>query len=130
MANNGNIYLVLCISLFGVNGLCSSRAHDLQCQSKKSEGRIKLKVDLRNEQKLQKAVDNGHQPWRLDPLEVACVSLKGYLKKGIKKDQCFLINKSDDTVFVEYRDIKKYTVQLKRIVRRDGIWTAEEIDTE
>ncbi len=89
---------------------------------------IKLKVNIEEEKELQQAVDNGHQPWRLDPVDVAHVTLMG-VDKNIVYENCTLISETGNESIVKCIGAKTYVVYLKRIVRtKNGIWTATQIE--
>jgi hypothetical protein len=90
---------------------------------------IKLKVDLGVERKLQADVDKGHQPWRLEPIDVAHAALTMEANKNIKYENCKLISQTDSDAVVECTEMNQlYIAHLKRLVRNKGIWTATEIE--
>ena len=89
---------------------------------------IKLKVNVEEEKELQQAVDNGHQPWRLDPISVAPVALME-IDKNIVDENCTLVSETDSEAVVNCKGARTYLVYLKRIVRKkNGIWTAIQIE--
>ncbi len=93
---------------------------------------IKLKVDLGNETKLQEQVDQGHQPWRLEPTFVAAVAVRTDATGTVKVEDCRIKSEKDIEAEVECKSDKNYVVTLKKLVRptRGGIWTAVEIEVE
>ena len=96
--------------------------------------KVEVPFDLKVEEETQKSVDEGHSPWRLDPIYVAqvFVSLK-ISPEGIEgeypiKYEEFKIVKStnkDAIVEVGGKDTPIKRVYLKRLVKKDntGIWT-------
>ena len=89
---------------------------------------IKLKVNIEEEKELQQAVDNGHQPWRLEPIDVAHVALME-IDKNIRYENCTLVSEKDREAVVNCRGTRTYIVYLKQIVReKNGIWTATQIE--
>ena len=90
--------------------------------------RIQLSVSLEEEKKLQAQVDNGHQPWRLEPIDVAHATLLSIVDKNIGYKSCGLITETGAEATVKCEGTKTYLVHLKRMVHREGIWTATEIE--
>jgi len=95
---------------------------------------VEVPYDLTEEKNTQKSVDEGHSPWRLDPIATTqvFVSLK-ISPEGIEgdypipKESLKLLHSTMDSAIVEVNDTQtliKY-VYLKRLVRQDptGIWT-------
>lgn len=96
------------------------------CESKiKIKKIVKVDVDLEEQKRLQVEVDNGHQPWRLDPVNVAFASL---IDRNIKYENCNISSKSNSEAVVICKGTKNYLINLKRMVRPDGIWTAVSIE--
>jgi hypothetical protein len=93
---------------------------------------IELKVDLRKERELQEAVDEGHQPWRLEPISVAAAALAKNIGGTMKFESCRIKSEKDIEAEVECKSNNNYVVTLKRLVRptRDGVWTAVKIEIE
>ena len=82
----------------------------------------------------QKSVDEGHSPWRLDPLfttqvfvslQISPEGIEG--EYPIEEENLKLVYNSNDVAIVEVndQDTNITTVYLKRLVRQDesGIWT-------
>lgn len=95
---------------------------------------VEVPYDLTEEKNTQKSVDEGHSPWRLDPIATTqvFVSLK-ISPEGIEgdypiaKESLKLLHSTMDSAIVEVNDTQtliKY-VYLKRLVRQNptGIWT-------
>lgn len=96
------------------------------CEEKEKRT-IESKIDLGEILKLQKAVDEGHQPWRLDAEFVAAVYLKS-LDPEIENEDCKLDYSTDMKAIVSCDRKKRYVVYLERIARRDGIWTVTSVE--
>jgi hypothetical protein len=96
----------------------------------KAKKRIELKVNLKEQRELQNAVDNGHQPWRLDPIFVAQVEVVTNVGQPLKYEDCRIKSEKSTEAEVMCKGIKNYTVRLKRLIRLtpDGIWTAISIE--
>lgn len=88
---------------------------------------IKLTVDLNKEKELQQEVDKGHQPWRLEPLDVAYATIPTTDKKVAYKN-CTLEFEANNEAVVKCKGEKMYVVYLKQLVRKHGIWTAVQIE--
>ncbi len=88
---------------------------------------IKLAVDLKKEKELQQEVDKGHQPWRLEPLDVAYATIPTTDKK-VAYENCTLESETSNEAVVKCEGEKMYVVSLKRLVREHGIWTAVQIE--
>ncbi|MGA3117631.1 MAG: hypothetical protein ABSF90_24740 [Syntrophobacteraceae bacterium] len=82
-----------------------------------------LKFDRESEKRLQEAVDKGHQPWRL---EAACVAHVAALAmdKSVAYNSCNLIYETELDSIVQCREKRNYAVHLRRLFKKDGIWTA------
>jgi hypothetical protein len=75
-------------------------------------------------------VDNGHQPWRLNPIDVAYSEL-ALLDNKLVYASCRLLDakKREATVLCNNAAEKKYTVQMKKLVKfKNGIWTVLKIE--
>ncbi|MEW6715769.1 MAG: hypothetical protein AB1306_11885 [Nitrospirota bacterium] len=93
------------------------------------KGKVKLRVDLKEEKELQDAVDKGHQPWRQVPIDVAHAALlANNIDRSIRYENCELASEADNEAIVKCKDEKTYRVYLKRLIRPKGIWTAIEVD--
>nr|WP_106781682.1 hypothetical protein [Lysinibacillus timonensis] len=102
---------------------------------------IEIKYDLEIEENIQRSVDEGHSPWRLDPLHTAQVFTSLHLfPEGIVGDYPIetenlkLSHTSDDISIVQVSDADTNIsmVYLKRLIRQDssGIWTVIGYDVE
>ncbi len=103
------------------------------------EPQIKADVDLTVEENEQKSVDEGHSPWKLDPVFVAQVYASLLVSpEGIVGDypiayEDIKIIESDDAKAIAEIDsentVAKY-IYLERLVRQDetGIWTVTGYD--
>jgi len=80
------------------------------------------------EQRLQKASDNGFQPWRNNPTDVAQAALVN-AGANINMADCRLLSEKKDEAVVAASDKKgSYKVICKRVVKDGGIWTATEVE--
>lgn len=98
------------------------------------EPKVKIAVDMALEENMQKSVDAGHSPWRLDPVFTAQVFASLLLLPGgivgeypIAYEDIEIIKNNGIEIVAKIKDdksIAKY-VYLKRLVRQDdtGIWT-------
>jgi hypothetical protein len=118
------LFILLSIFIIVVN--YSGNVESINDNLKDSK-KIELKIDLTDEKKLQTEVDNGHQPWRLEPIDVAYVALSNIDKNVIYED-CHLIYEKDIEAKVKCKNSKNYLVYLKKLIRPDGIWTAISIE--
>lgn len=102
----------------------------LETETQKDVKTIKLNINLDEEKKLQTEVDNGHQPWRLEPIDVAYAIVIAKADKNVVYENCSPISiaNTEAKVVCKSKGAKKYFVNLKRIVRPDGIWTAISIE--
>lgn len=116
------LLISLFIILFSLAG-CSKEVASINADKKT----IELPIDLAKEEKIQVEVDNGHQPWRLEPLDVAYTALTTIDEKVDYKN-CRLITKENTETTVECKNENKYHVFLKRLVRPNGIWTAVSVE--
>lgn len=114
------LILGLFIILFSLIN-CSREGASINAMTDKAK--IDLTIDLAEEKKIQAEVDNGHQPWRLDAVDVAYTALVNIDKKVDYKN-CHLIAKENSEAKVECKNENNYHVLLKRLVRPNGIWTA------
>ncbi|MNM78306.1 hypothetical protein D3C81_901990 [compost metagenome] len=98
------------------------------------EPQIKIPFNLEIEKEAQKSVEEGHSPWKLDPVFVAQVFVSLQVSpEGITGDypihdkELKIIQSSEKETIVEVNSnktkIKK--VYLKRLIKQDstGIWT-------
>lgn len=95
---------------------------------------VEVPVDLKEVESEQKSVDQGHSPWKLDPVYVAQVFISLKISpEGIKGDYPIkyedlkVTESSGNSVIVVASDIKSpvKAVYLKRLIKQDdtGIWT-------
>jgi hypothetical protein len=89
--------------------------------------KIELTIDLAEEKKIQVEVDNGHQPWRLEAVDVAYTAIVNIDKK-VNYKNCRLMAEEDTEAKVECKNENNYHVLLKRLVRPNGIWTAVSVE--
>lgn len=89
--------------------------------------RISLTIDSDTEQKIQTEVDKGHQPWRLEPIDVAHAALL-LIDQHTNYNNCKLSSETDREAIVECSNEGYYLIYLKRMIRPGGIWTAIEIE--
>jgi len=82
---------------------------------------------LEKEKQLQLEVNKGHQPWRLEPVDVAHAALIASINIKVPFEKCRLLSESKREAIVKCTDIKNYTVTLKQLIQTKGIWTATEI---
>jgi hypothetical protein len=97
------------------------------CQPAQKTEKITLSVDMEKERRLQTEVDNGHQPWRLEPVDVAYADLISTVKATVPFEKCNLSSESANEAVVQCSETKNYIIKLKRLVRPKGIWTTTEI---
>jgi hypothetical protein len=93
---------------------------------------LTLKVDLKEETKLQEAVDAGHEPWRLEAIDVAYEAIISNVDKNAKYENCTLLSETQDKALIRYKGSKTYLITVKKLVKpnKNGIWTATEIGDE
>jgi len=95
---------------------------------------VEVPVDMKVEESEQKSVDQGHSPWKLDPVYVAQVFISLKISpEGIKGDYPIkyedlkITDSTGNSVIVTTSDAKSpvKAVYLKRLVKQDetGIWT-------
>jgi hypothetical protein len=101
--------------------------HVADCQNGTLTKRIIMKIDLVKEKQLQTEVDKGHQPWRLEPVNVAYAAVAS-IDNNVKHKKCQLATETDYEAFVSCKNVKIYLVRLKKLTRiKNGIWTATDI---
>ncbi len=91
--------------------------------------KIPIAVDIEKEKRVQHEVDNGHQPWRLEPAGVAHAALSGE-NISVPFAKCKLQAEANRKAIVKCTDSKTCAVVLKQLIRAQGIWTATEIEIE
>lgn len=86
---------------------------------------INISYNVEQERQLQKEVDKGHQPWRLNPAEVAHIAILVYASDSMSSENCVvsITNNLENTVHCN-----NYKVYLKKLFGERGIWTATKIE--
>jgi hypothetical protein len=95
---------------------------------------VRVEIDMEEEKRAQRSVDEGHSPWRLDPAFVAQVFASLLIHpEGIQgdypipyEDITITEHSSADAIAgIATKDSPATRVYLKRLVRQDatGIWT-------
>lgn len=88
---------------------------------------VKFSIDLNTEKCIQEEVDDGHQPWRLRPVDVAYAALHS-VGVDVQYNSCRIVYHTGDASEVKCESTKSYKVLLKKLLRPDGIWTAVEME--
>lgn len=96
---------------------------------------IEIPVDLKKIEELQRAFEDGHQPWRGDPLFVAHVAIIATLDRNVRYEDLKLERETETEAVVAGKGTRyHYKVHLERLVTpgwgRYGIWTAVRIGYE
>jgi hypothetical protein len=112
----------------------SAKIDLIPIENQKLVPKVEVPVNLKIEENSQKSVDQGHSPWRLDPVFVAqvFVSLKIY-PEGIQGDypikyeelKILKENKKETVIEITASKTPIKRVYLKRLIRPNdtGIWT-------
>ncbi len=112
-----------------VSGSNKNSAADKNDSEKVETRMVTLNPSMEEERRLQKAVDDGWQPWRLNPIDVAHANM---INQGVnvRIEDCSLVKKDDAhaVVHVQSKDGKDLNVHVARLVRPDGIWTATQVE--
>lgn len=121
-------------------GVYDSILYPTFAEEYKLKPQVEVKYDLEIERNTQKSVDQGHSPWRLDPIATTQVFVSLQLSpSGIEGEYPIelkalkLLHSSNEIAIVGVNDsdttIK--TVYLKRLNRQNvsGIWTVVGYDT-
>src|ERR1043166_6801310 len=88
------------------------------------------RIDIEDLQKLQESVDEGHQPWRLDPVMVACSEIAfPEATRTCWRESRVESPSSTEAVVTFSAESGHYVIYLQSLVRPDGIWTATRIET-
>ncbi len=106
----------------------------VQAREYELKPQIEVKINLEVEKNSQKSVDEGHSPWKLDPIHTAQVFSSLHLfPEGIIGDypieyenlKLIYSNSEFSVVQVDDPDTNIHMVYLKRLIRQDetGIWT-------
>lgn len=126
--------LVAIASITMNNAYMTAKIDLAPIEKQKLVPKVEVPVNLKIEENSQKSVDEGHSPWRLDPVFVAqvFVSLKIH-PEGIKGDypikyeelKILKVNEKETVVEVIASKTPIKRVYLKRLIRQDdtGIWT-------
>ncbi len=114
------------VSNCGNSGLLSDKK-DVVSVVQTLKSQITLPLDLEKEKQLQAEVDKGHQPWRLEPVEVAHSAIIASLNTTVPIEKCSLLSKTDHEAIVTCTESKSFTVTLRQLIRPKGIWTATDI---
>lgn len=114
---------ILCI-VFGCTKKLPPNSQNAHTASKT----IAIDIDIGEQQKLQDEVDKGHQPWRLDPVMVSESYCEGYKKDNSSFDCTMITLEEREATVICEGDKEKYIVHLKRLVKKDGIWTITSVD--
>ena len=89
---------------------------------------VMLHPSIEEETRIQQAVDNGGQAWRLNSVDVAHASL---VSQGVnvKIEDCRLLKEDAGHAVVQVQsEDKDMNVYAERLVRPGGIWTATQIE--
>lgn len=121
--------ILLSIAILIISGCSKGNNADVKpAQDKKPARVVKFNVDMTEEQRLQKASDNGFQSWRNSPTDVAQAALVN-AGANINMADCRLLSEKAGEAVVAASDKKgSYKVICKRVVRDGGIWTATEVE--
>ncbi|MBI3399733.1 MAG: hypothetical protein HY026_10975 [Deltaproteobacteria bacterium] len=124
-----NLILLFIMIVFIAAGCSKSNETGAKpVQDKKPARVVKLNVDMTEEQRLQKASDNGFQSWRNSPTDVAQAALVN-AGANINMADCRLLSEKGDEAVIAASDKKgAYKVICKRLVKTGGIWTATEVE--
>jgi len=99
----------------------------IHLQEQTSRRAIRIKIDMKSQRQLQREVDDGHQPWRLEPIDVAVASIAVHGHEDVDAERCSLVLQKKAEATVACRGRSGFVVKLKRLVKPNGIWTAVEI---
>lgn len=116
--------LLFCVAvIFWISPLMNAESLERPESKEQSGKQIELHPNLAEQEELQAAVDRGHQPWRLEPVDVAIAALVD-IEKNLKLSDCRLAYEDKSTARVDCKVSKDYSVLLRRIVKPNGIWMA------
>ncbi|HEY3278439.1 MAG TPA: hypothetical protein VGJ94_17620 [Syntrophorhabdaceae bacterium] len=90
---------------------------------------IKKEINISKERELQTEVDKGHQPWRLNPVDAA-FSEVGAGDRKVIHESCELVMQTSSEALVRCTGTHIYLVQLKQLVKPNGIWSTISIQVE
>lgn len=111
-----------------INGENETAVADQDGQQKTEARIVMLHPSIEEETRIQQAVDNGGQTWRLNSVDVAHASL---VSQGVnvRIEDCRLLKEDAGHAVVRIQsEDKDLNVYAERIVRPGGIWTATQIE--
>lgn len=102
--------------------------------AKEISPQVEVQYNLEVEKNTQKNVDQGHSPWRLDPVATTQVFVSLQLSPSgiegndpIELENLKFLHSDNEVAIVEVNDSDTniHTVYLKRLIRKDesGVWT-------
>lgn len=102
--------------------------------AKEISPQVEVQYNLGVEKNTQKSVDQGHSPWRLDPVATTQVFVSLQLSPSgiegndpIELENLKFLHSDNEVAIVEVNDSDTniHTVYLKRLIRKDesGVWT-------
>ena len=126
--------LVAMTSVTMNNTYMSTKIDLIPIEKQKLVPKVEVPANLKIEENSQKSVDQGHSPWRLDPVFVAQVFISLKISpEGIQGDypikyeelKVLKKNKKEAVVEVTASKTPIKRVYLKRLIRQNdtGIWT-------
>ena len=122
---NNSLYMrwTLAIAILSLLAV-SNTAHSTQTEI------VTPRIDIEKLKELQRSVDEGHQPWWLDPMMVACSEMAfPEDTRTCWSESSVEMPSRTQTVVTFHASSGHYIVYLERLVRPDGIWTAMRIET-
>lgn len=84
-------------------------------------------IVIQVEEKTKDGVEQGHQPWRLDPVAVAASYLNMVSADEIENN-CKLETSDGQRAVVVCNKGKKYIVHLEKLFKPDGMWTVTSVE--
>ncbi len=111
-----------------ITGESETAGADQEDQQENQARIVMLHPSIEEETRIQQAVDNGGQSWRLNSVDVAHASL---VSQGVnvKIEDCRLLKEDDGHAVVQiHSEDKDMNVYAERLVRPGGIWTATQIE--
>ena len=119
------LFLAACNRITGEN---ETAVADQDGYQKTDARMVMLHPSIEEETRIQQAVDNGGQSWRLNSVDVAHASL---ISQGVnvKIEDCRLLKEDAGHAVVQVQsEDKDMNVYAERLVRPGGIWTATQIE--
>lgn len=117
------LYIMILLTSFGCFDQNTFAYNTDETKQKKE-----FNIDLEAERKVQSDVDKGHQPWRLDPVDVAYATIIT-MNSDLKYEKCHLASFDALTAQVVCTDTNnKYIILLKRLIKPKGIWTVMSLE--